>query len=113
MQQMILAHLQQPVPFHLLSSVQRRGENKLEPPAALGDAVWTWLSSIPAEKMAAHLDLNCPQLQSYYFGGRSRNENAGQPIAAHALVQGVITDVDHRKLWPLVESSVVKTIMEI
>jgi hypothetical protein len=113
MQQMVLAHLQQPVPAHLLSSVQRRGKNKLEPPAALGDAVWTWLSSIPAEKLAAHLDLNCPQLQSYYFGGRSRNENAGQPIAAHALVQGVITDVDHRKLWPLVEPSVVKTIMEI
>jgi hypothetical protein len=108
MQQMLLTHLGQQVPSHLLSSVQRR-RGSPEGPVTLGDAVWQWLDSIPSEKIAAHLDLQCPQLQSYYFG----RSDAGQPITPQALVRGVLQDERHRKLWPVVESSLITAIKEI
>lgn len=112
MQQMLLTHLGQQVPSHLLSSVQRR-RGSPEGPVTLGDAVWQWLDSIPSDKIAAHLDLQCPQLQSYYFGGGGGRSDAGQPITPQALVRGVLQDERHRKLWPVVESSLVTAIKEI
>lgn len=110
MQQMVLAHLGQPIPSTLLTSVQRRRrceQNQVEGPVTLGNSVWQWLDTIPSERIAAHLDLSCPQMQSYYFA------HGGQPIAPQSLVRGLIQDERHRKLWPVVESSLVTTIKEI
>lgn len=109
-QQMLLTHLGEPVPSHLLSSLQRRTNRQPMGPVTLGEAVWNWLGSIPSEQLAAHLDLTCPQLQSYYFG---RQEGAGQPITPQALIQGVIQSDRHRKLWPKIEPSILETIKKI
>jgi hypothetical protein len=110
-QQMILTHLGAKVPSNLLSSVQRRSGEQPEKAAVLGSAVFEWIASLPFDKLASQIDITCPQLQSYYFG--RTNGAAGQPITPHALIQGVIQDERHRKLWPNAEPSVVKIILEI
>lgn len=110
-QQMLLTYLGEPIPSHLLSSVQRRNSRQPAGPVILSNAVWNWLDSIPSEKLIASLDPKCPQLQSYYFG--RQEGQAGQPITPQALIKGVLLDERHRNLWPKVEPSIVKTIKEI
>lgn len=110
-QQMILTHLGVPIPTELLSSAQRRNQRQPVGPVLLGQGVFDWIASIPHDELIAHLDLECPQLQSYYFG-RS-DGSAGQPMSPQALVQGIIQDERHRKLWPIIETSIIKALIKI
>lgn len=110
-QQMLLTHLGVAVPSHLLASAQRRMSRQPMGPVSLSETVFDWIDEVPHDKWAAHLNLECPQVQAYYFG--RADGSAGQPITAQALVRGLIQDERHRKRWPDVEPSLVKAITEI
>lgn len=101
LKQMLLAHVQLPVPPNVLSPAQRDSGQPvlLAPLETLPEVALQLLDVAPHETLASQLDLTSASLKAHYFSRSARGEDAGRPITPQALIRAALSDSNVTKIF--------------